>query len=786
MNRKRFGALCLVFALVAVSWTAGGASAQHYILGDLGKPDDYDATMKLFRDTVADFDSLVDQLPTEFDWRTLGKVTPAKDQQSCGSCWAFASVGAFESKLLILGKPAYDLSEQQQISCNLSMAGCSGGGMQALQFWETLGPMQESCTGYPSYDGSEPACSTLSGCATLAYRTANYYTVDTSSQDEVKTSLYNDGPTYFRFNVYSDFYTFWNSAASGVVYTQSSGTYEGGHAVLLIGWSDTKGAWLFKNSWGATDGPNGDGTFWMAYTGHVQDLGFGMANVDVTAYKPPLTPKKLMFLRRALPTGPFGIQVFSPPTTVGGSIGSIQASDNDIGRNVRDVAAGDYGITRTGDELVVLTQDTATVPNKLLVYNLPPGPNKNTGPVIASDTSIGKDRRFVASGDFTGDGKEELAVARRNPATGKYELSIYKMPKTVGGEVVLLASDMNIGANIMGLAAGNYDTDTKDELFVIAGNATKAALYIYKAPTQIGGNTGTPIASDIDIGAGVTTRGLAAGNFDGDTSNIELAILRKKPNGALVLQVFRPPSKVKGDIGNPIASDTSIDSKFVGVAAVDCVPPGQGFFEDFDDGVAQNWVTDNSGVWSVAGGVYRMTGNSPATSTVRYSYYNRNFADFTYEVDVLRTQGTTSSSQGMIFRSDGSEANCYVFHTDATGYYLIYKYVNGASSWLISNWTYTSALNVGYNVWNTLKVVANGSTLQFYANGTLLETISDTSFTTGKVGVKAYDVSYDSNVKHFDNAKLTVPTNASAEISSDQVLPALEIPASAEATEDHR
>ena len=57
---------------------------------------------------------------------------------------------------------------------------------------------------------------------------------------------------------------------------------EGGHAVLLIGWDDWKQAFLCKNSWG-NGGPNGDGTFWIAYSGHANNLGFGMANFSVTS-----------------------------------------------------------------------------------------------------------------------------------------------------------------------------------------------------------------------------------------------------------------------------------------------------------------------------------------------------------------------------------------------------------------------------------------------------------------------------------------------------------------------
>ncbi|MGC4065922.1 MAG: C1 family peptidase [Polyangiaceae bacterium] len=261
-------------AAVGTTEQALAANAARYrtLLGDTGRPKDYEKTV-LKRERLAKV-----SFPAQYNWADSGVVTPAKQQGGCGSCWAFAAVGALEAKLLMMNEPAYDLSELQQVLCNNSASGCAGGSMSALRYWETVGPQLESCT---QYNYSTSVCQDIESCPQLPYRTTQYYTVDMSSNDNIKTSLMEDGPTYFRFDVYSDFFTYWDTAAAGAVYSQATGNWEGGHAVLLIGWDDAKGAWLCKNSWGETAGPNDDGTFWIAYGGHTTSLGFGMSNVKV-------------------------------------------------------------------------------------------------------------------------------------------------------------------------------------------------------------------------------------------------------------------------------------------------------------------------------------------------------------------------------------------------------------------------------------------------------------------------------------------------------------------------
>lgn len=141
----------------------------------------------------------------------------------------------------------------------------------------------ESSTSCPTE--STVPCSNGSSCTQVSNRVTDYHTVSATDPAQIKTSVYDEGPSYFRYDVYEDFQDFWSTAASGAVYknanTAHGNNYLGGHAVLIIGWSDSKNAYLCKNSWG-TGGPNRDGTFWIAISGHYKNLNFGMANFALT------------------------------------------------------------------------------------------------------------------------------------------------------------------------------------------------------------------------------------------------------------------------------------------------------------------------------------------------------------------------------------------------------------------------------------------------------------------------------------------------------------------------
>ena len=52
---------------------------------------------------------------------------PVKDQASCGSCWAFSTIGVVEAFYKKKYNQELLLSEQNLIDCNKDNKGCKGG-----------------------------------------------------------------------------------------------------------------------------------------------------------------------------------------------------------------------------------------------------------------------------------------------------------------------------------------------------------------------------------------------------------------------------------------------------------------------------------------------------------------------------------------------------------------------------------------------------------------------------------------------------------------------------------
>ncbi len=193
-------------------------------------------------------------LPKQLDWRNVRGndwVTPIKDQGPCGSCWAFSTVGTMESVIAIRSNnPALtlNLSEQYVLSC--SAGTCDGWWMKpTADFLRTSGAVDEGCLPY-SGEESEACGDRCTDWPERVWKIDRWQSVP-NDVETIKSAL-NQQVVTAAFDVYSDFYYY-----TGGVYEHVWGEYEGGHAVVLVGYDDIAHAWIAKNSWNTHWGEDG-------------------------------------------------------------------------------------------------------------------------------------------------------------------------------------------------------------------------------------------------------------------------------------------------------------------------------------------------------------------------------------------------------------------------------------------------------------------------------------------------------------------------------------------------
>ena len=198
--------------------------------------------------------SEISGIPSTYDSRDYGYITSVKNQGSAGNCWAFSGLATLEACFKKATGLSVDFSENNAknlmalyslvgLHLNTNTGGYDSMIMAYLNSW--IGPIGENIEPYDGYTTLSSVYYPMIHVQNIKFLPARQSATD---NDLYKRAIMDYGAVAVTFNFGG----------------------QGLHAVSLVGWDDnyndydslgtyTKGAWIFKNSWGPEWGNNGFG-----------------------------------------------------------------------------------------------------------------------------------------------------------------------------------------------------------------------------------------------------------------------------------------------------------------------------------------------------------------------------------------------------------------------------------------------------------------------------------------------------------------------------------------------
>uniref|UniRef100_A0A8B9JV60 Cathepsin K n=1 Tax=Astyanax mexicanus TaxID=7994 RepID=A0A8B9JV60_ASTMX len=195
-----------------------------------------------------------EKLPKSIDYRKLGYVSPVRNQGSCGSCWAFSSVGALEGQLMKTTGQLVELSPQNLVDCVKENDGCGGGYMTNAFNYVKTNKGIDSEEAYP-YVGEDQQCAYNKSGKAAACR--GFKEVKKGSEGALTSAVAKVGPVSVGIDAMQSTFQFYKR---GVYYDPNCDKENINHAVLAVGYGVTpkgKKYWIVKNSWGEEWGKQG-------------------------------------------------------------------------------------------------------------------------------------------------------------------------------------------------------------------------------------------------------------------------------------------------------------------------------------------------------------------------------------------------------------------------------------------------------------------------------------------------------------------------------------------------
>jgi C1A family cysteine protease len=218
-----------------------------------------------------------------------GSCTPVKNQlQACGSCWAFAGTAVVENTILKTDWIYRNLSEQYIISCNNGPAYCMGSSFfgDSFNYYQNIyssakgelssGAVYTDDFPYAQSNNTLPAPAPTIACNGPH---AHHERIDNWDQaggifaagDGCVKKKLQDGYFLQTFVDASN----WTSSGAFFVPPVFGTYYVANHVATIVGYDDTQGVWIVRNSWGAAWGETADGTPGTATTRGYMRIPYG-------------------------------------------------------------------------------------------------------------------------------------------------------------------------------------------------------------------------------------------------------------------------------------------------------------------------------------------------------------------------------------------------------------------------------------------------------------------------------------------------------------------------------
>ena len=193
---------------------------------------------------------------------------------------------------------------------------------------------------------------------------------------------------------------------------------------------------------------------------------------------------------------------------------------------------------------------------------------------------------------------------------------------------------------------------------------------------------------------------------------------------ALIVGVIKLTTQGGGSTSQTHGSPTATAT----VRAATATPSATVIFQDALTSNTKGWLDDGTHCFFKSGGYHiKLSYFCIAPTTIPEG-------NLTISVNVKEVSGSNDFPFGIVLRRSGQQY--YAFEIDSQSEWVFFKATSAsAKDTTLHTYTTNAAIHKGLNATNTLKVVIRGTVYACYVNGTLMGQVTDSSYSSGQVGL---------------------------------------------------